>query len=199
MKVAVIRYNAGNIHSVTCALTRLGADWVVTDDRKTIMEADRVIFPGVGEASSAMSYIRANGLDGIIASLRAPFLGICLGMQLMCASSEEGNTECLSVFDGRTVLFPKDRGYKIPHMGWNSISSLSSPLFRGIEEDSYVYFVHSFYVPSSPCTIAKCSYDGIDFSAALSKDNYFGVQFHPEKSGRVGERILSNFLGDGIC
>ena len=191
---AVIRYNAGNVLSVMNALSRIGSDAVLTDDPDTIISSDRVIFPGVGEASSAMSYLREKGLDEVIKGLTQPFLGICLGMQLMCSSSEEGNVECLGIFPERVTLFPRGRGFKIPHMGWNTLERTSGPLFRGIQDEEYVYFVHSYYVSSSSSSSALTEYDGITFSSALSRDNFHGVQFHPEKSGRTGERILRNFL-----
>ena len=191
---AVIRYNAGNVLSVMNALSRIGSDAVLTDDPDTIISSDRVIFPGVGEASSAMNYLREKGLDEVIKGLTQPFLGICLGMQLMCSSSEEGNVECLGIFPERVALFPRDRGFKIPHMGWNTLEKTSGPLFRGIQDEEYAYFVHSYYVPSSSASAALTEYDGITFSSALSRDNFHGVQFHPEKSGMTGERILRNFL-----
>ena len=191
---AVIRYNAGNVLSVMNALSRIGSDAVLTDDPDTIISSDRVIFPGVGEASSAMSYLREKGLDEVIKGLTQPFLGICLGMQLMCSSSEEGNVECLGIFPERVTLFPRGRGFKIPHMGWNTLERTSGPIFRGIQDEEYVYFVHSYYVPSSSASAALTEYDGITFSSALSRDNFHGVQFHPEKSGRTGERILRNLL-----
>lgn len=191
---AVIRYNAGNVLSVMNALSRIGSDAVLTDDPDTIISSDHVIFPGVGEASSAMSYLREKGLDEVIRGLTQPFLGICLGMQLMCSSSEEGDVDCLGIFPERVSLFPRDRGFKIPHMGWNTLERTSGPLFRGIQDEEYVYFVHSYYVPSSSSSSALTEYDGITFSSALSRDNFHGVQFHPEKSGRTGERILRNFL-----
>lgn len=191
---AVIRYNAGNVLSVMNALSRIGSGAVLTDDPDTIINSDRVIFPGVGEASSAMSYLREKGLDEVIKGLTQPFLGICLGMQLMCSSSEEGDVECLGIFPERVSLFPRGRGFKIPHMGWNTLERTSGPLFRGIQDEEYAYFVHSYYVPSSSSSSALTEYDGITFSSALSRDNFHGVQFHPEKSGRTGERILRNFL-----
>lgn len=191
---AVIRYNAGNVLSVMNALSRIGSDAVLTDDPDTIINSDRVIFPGVGEASSAMRYLREKGLDEVIKGLTQPFLGICLGMQLMCSSSEEGDVECLGIFPERVSLFPRGRGFKIPHMGWNTLERTSGPLFRGIQDEEYAYFVHSYYVPSSSSSSALTEYDGITFSSALSRDNFHGVQFHPEKSGRTGERILRNFL-----
>lgn len=193
--IAVVKYNAGNIHSVMCALNRIGANSVLTDDERVIRSADKVIFPGVGEASSAMAYLKEKGLDRVLSSLEQPFLGICLGMQLMTASSTEGNTECLSIFsEDRVERFPEGMGYKIPQVGWNTIETLDDELFYGIEKDSYVYFVHSFYVPKSAYSASITEYDDISYSSALRKGNYCGVQFHPEKSGKVGERILRNFV-----
>ena len=192
--IAVIRYGAGNVRSVLSALGRLGVEGTLTADPDMIRSADRVIFPGVGEASSAMASLSASGLIDTICSLRQPFLGICLGMQLMCAYSEEGNTECLGVIPSPVLRFPDGRGFKIPHMGWNTVSSLRGALFRDVKEDEYMYFVHSFYVPVSEYTSAVCSYDGLEFSAALVKDNFFLTQFHPEKSGDAGERVLKAFL-----
>ena len=192
--IAVIRYNAGNIRSVLNALSRLGCDGVLTDDRDEILSAERVIFPGVGEASSAMAYLKERDLDKTIKEIKAPFLGICLGMQLMCESSEEGNTECLGIFPERVTLFPSGRGYKIPHVGWNTIEKLKGPLFRDVKNGEYAYFVHSYYVPYSEYASAITSYDDIAFSSSLMKDNFAGTQFHPEKSGDMGERILKSFL-----
>lgn len=195
MKIAVIKYNAGNIYSVVHALRRLGAEPSVSDDPETICSADKVIFPGVGEASTTMDYLRARGLDKLISSLRQPVLGICLGMQLMCSYSEEGgHVPCLGIFDAPVRLFRPEGSEKIPHMGWNSITDLKSGLFAGTPEGSYVYFVHSYHVPLCADTIAACDYAG-GFSAALSKDNFYATQFHPEKSGEVGSAILKNFLG----
>jgi imidazole glycerol-phosphate synthase subunit HisH len=196
--VAIIKYNAGNIRSVLFALERLGVPALVTDDHDAIRSASHVIFPGVGAANSAMPYLRERGLDQLMHSLTQPFLGICLGMQLMCAHSEEGDTECLGIFDIPVRKFPAldsntgDR-VKIPHMGWNSLYHLQSPLMHELEENSYVYFVHSYYAALSADTIAT-TYYGLPFSAALQKDNFFGVQFHAEKSAAVGEQILKNFL-----
>lgn len=192
--IAVVKYNAGNIRSVLCALERLGVDAVVTDDPNTLRGAGKVIFPGVGEASTAMDYLRGNGLDKVLTGLTQPFLGICLGMQLMCASSEENDTDCLGMFDTTVRRFPSGSGCKIPHMGWNTITCSSDPLFEGIDMESYVYFVHSYYVSSGAGSISTCDYAGLTFSCAMRKDNFRGVQFHPEKSGAIGERILRNFL-----
>lgn len=193
--IAVVKYNAGNTHSVVNALSRIGYECTVTDDERTIRSADHVIFPGVGEASSAMSYLRSSGLDKTLSSLEQPFLGICLGMQLMTRHSEEGDVDLLSIYPEESVLrFPSDRGYKIPHVGWNDIKVIDDRLFYSIPSDSYFYFVHSYYVDRSSHSAALCTYDDITFSAALSKDNYFGIQFHPEKSGKLGERVLRNFL-----
>ncbi len=192
MKVAIVKYNAGNIHSVRLALERLGITPTVTDEAKALQSADRVIFPGVGEASTAMTYLKARGLDEVLLRLRQPVLGICLGLQLLCAHSEENDTPGLGLFPVPVRKFPpKD---KVPHIGWNAITNLKGPLFAGLNEESYVYFVHSYYAELSEWTIARGDYI-VPFSAALQKDNFFAVQFHPEKSGPVGERILKNFLG----
>ena len=192
MKVAIIKYNAGNAASVVNALERLGVEPFVTDDPQLIAHADRVIFPGVGEASSAMKYLRERKLDELVRSLTQPVLGICLGMQLLCAYSEENDTHCLGIFPAKVKRFAVD-GLKVPHMGWNTISALSSPMFRGAAEDSYVYFVHSYYLEPMREATATSRY-GVDFAAAISRSNFHGVQFHPEKSGAVGERMLANFL-----
>lgn len=191
MKIAIIKYNAGNIHSVRLALQREGIEPLVTDDPDQIRAADKVIFPGVGEASTAMEYLKKKKLDKIITNLNQPFLGICLGLQLMCAYSEENDTECLGVFENQIKKFPpKD---KVPHMGWNTINNLSNGLFKGIENGSYVYFVHSYYAEINDTMIAKTEYI-LPYASALQKDNYYAVQFHPEKSGKVGAQILRNFL-----
>lgn len=192
MKVAIIKHNAGNVESVGNALRRLGVEPVLTDSHQKIRAADRVIFPGVGEASSAMEYLKANGLDRLIKELRQPVLAICLGMQVLCASSEENETECLGVLPHRVRRIPAKQ-VKVPHIGWNRISSLNSPLFNGVEEGARVYFVHSYFVDVAAETVATCAY-GTNFSAALASDNFHAVQFHPEKSGQVGAQILSNFL-----
>lgn len=194
MKVAVVKYNAGNIYSVIHALQRMGVEPVLTDNAALLREADRVIFPGQGEASNAMRYLRQNGLDQVIRSLTQPVLGICIGQQLMCSHSAEGDVDCLGIFDEQVVRFaPQTHADKVPHMGWNDLQQTGSPLFRGFEGGEFVYFVHSFYVPVCPWTIARTDYI-TPFSAALHRDNFYATQFHPEKSGAVGERILHNFL-----
>lgn len=194
MKVAVVKYNAGNIHSVDCALKRLGIEAVITADKETLRSADKVIFPGVGEAETTMNHLKANGMDELIKNLRQPVLGICLGMQLMCRYSEEGTVDCLGIFDTEVKRFvPQKHEDKVPHMGWNTIGKTNSGLFKGFAQEEFVYFVHSFYVPVSEFTAAETDYI-LPFSAALHKDNFYATQFHPEKSGAVGERILRNFL-----
>lgn len=194
MDIAIIKYNAGNIRSVQYALERIGASAVVTDDEAEIRRADRVIFPGVGEASGAMRYLKDRKLDRVIQSLTQPVLGICLGMQLMCRHSEEHDTECLGIFDEDVRRFdPQGQPFKIPQIGWNRISDLKGPLFRNVEEGSFCYFVHSYHASSGEHTIATTNYI-LPYSAALQKDNFFGVQFHPEKSATIGEQILKNFL-----
>lgn len=192
MKVVIIKYNAGNIRSVLFALERIGVTAIVTDDHDEIRSADKVIFPGVGEASSAMTYLRSNGLDTLIRSLKQPVLGICLGMQLMCAHSEENDTECLGIFDQKVRLFPVS-GQKVPQIGWNNISGLKTSLLEGIAENAYMYFVHSYYVEECDNAIAKTDYI-INYSSAIQKDNFYAVQFHPEKSGDAGQKILENFI-----
>ena len=193
MKVVIIKYNAGNIRSVLFALDRIGVQAVVTDNADEIRSADRVIFPGVGEATSAMSYLREKGLDTLIPSLKQPVLGICLGMQLMCSTSEENGTDCLGIFPMTVQKFPEDKGLKVPQIGWNTISDLQSGLFSRVEESTYVYFVHGYFVPQSRFTTATATYTH-PYSAAICKDNFMAVQFHPEKSGDAGEQILRNFL-----
>lgn len=189
--VAIIDYNAGNITSVKNALDRLGYESMLTSRHEEIMSADKVIFPGVGHANSAIIYLKNNGLDKIIKSLVQPTLGICLGLQLMCQNTEEGNVECLGIFDTNVKLFPP---YDIvPHMGWNNISELSTPLFKDIKEDDSFYFIHSYFAGVCKYTIALCNYI-TPFSAAIRKDNFYATQFHPEKSGDVGDKILKNFL-----
>ena len=227
MNVAVVKYNAGNIYSVIHALQRLGVNPILTDNAEELQKADKVLFPGQGEASNAMRYLKEHGLDKIITDLKNPILGICIGQQLMCSHSEEGNTECLGIFDADVLRFqPKKHGDKVPHMGWNQLCFASeelrmkneefaaavksgelvgaekneefagvveSGLFKGFCEGEFVYFVHSFYVPICAHTIATTDYI-LPFSAALHKDNFYATQFHPEKSGSVGERIIKNFL-----
>ncbi|HEY8559646.1 MAG TPA: imidazole glycerol phosphate synthase subunit HisH [Pyrinomonadaceae bacterium] len=192
MKVAIVKYNAGNVESVRNALRRLAVEPVLTDDAETLKAADKVIFPGVGEASSAMNYLRGKGLDAAIKSLAQPVLGVCLGMQLLCEFSEENETECLGILPSRVRRFESEN-LKIPQIGWNNIFDLKSDLFAGVAENSYVYFVHGFYVEPSAATIAACSY-GVEFSAAVNYRNFYAVQFHAEKSGAVGASILENFL-----
>ncbi len=193
MNVAIVKYNAGNILSVTYALERLGISPVVTDNVEELQKADRVIFPGVGEASTAMAYLKERSLDTVIKNLEQPVLGICLGMQLLCSYSEENNTSCLSVFDERVVSFLPNGADKIPQVGWNTISDYSSNLFKGLPINAYCYFVHGYYAALGPDTIATTKYI-LPYSAALHKNNFYGVQFHPEKSAAVGEKILQNFL-----
>jgi glutamine amidotransferase len=189
--IAIIKYNAGNSTSVKNAIDRLGVESEITADFDTIRNADKVIFPGVGEASTAMNFLKSNGLDVLIPSLKQPFLGICLGQQLMCAHSEEGNTKCLGIFDVKVKKFPPLD--IIPHMGWNQLSDMKSPLFEGIQSEDHVYFVHSFYCEISKYTVATSDYI-LNFSAAMQKDNFYATQFHPEKSALVGEKILQNFI-----
>ena len=194
MQVAIVKYNAGNIYSVENALKRVGVIPVITDDKDILQTADKVIFPGVGEAASTMHYLKEHRLDELIKGLRQPVLGICIGMQLMCRHSEEGDVDCLNIFDAEVKRFvPTSQERKVPHMGWNTIGQTCSPLFRGFGKEEFVYFVHSYYVPVNPDTAAVTDYIH-PFSAALHKDNYYATQFHPEKSGTVGERILKNFL-----
>lgn len=192
MKVVIIKYNAGNIRSVLFALDRIGIQAIVTDDHDEIRSADKVIFPGVGEASSAMNYLQEKGLDNVILSLIQPVLGICLGMQLMCAFSEENNTKCLGIFKQEVKLF-SDARLKVPQIGWNNIHTLNSPLFANIPTNAYMYFVHSYYVEKCDEAISLTDYIHT-YSSALHKDNFYAVQFHPEKSGEVGQRILENFI-----
>ena len=191
MKIAIIDYGAGNVQSVLFALERLGFVGIVTNDWITIKSADKVIFPGVGEASSAMKMLQESGLDVLIPTLKQPVLGICLGMQLMCKYSEEGNTNGLGIFDVNVVKFSQD--VKVPQMGWNTIFNLKTPLFEGIKENEFMYLVHSYYASLSENTIATTNYE-LEYSTALQRENFFGVQFHPEKSGIFGEQILKNFL-----
>ena len=191
MKIAIIDYGAGNVQSVLFALERLGFVGIVTNDWITIKSADKVIFPGVGEASSAMKMLQESGLDVLIPTLKQPVLGICLGMQLMCKYSEEGNTNGLGIFDVNVVKFSQE--VKVPQMGWNTVYNLKTPLFEGIKENEFMYLVHSYYASLSENTIATTNYE-LEYSTALQRENFFGVQFHPEKSGIFGEQILKNFL-----
>ena len=194
MNIVIIKYNAGNIQSVLYALERIGATAVVTDDIEQIQTADRVIFPGVGEASTAMNYLKERKLDEVIVNLTQPVLGVCLGMQLMCAYSEENNTECLGIFTEKVNRFaPKTNQIKVPQIGWNDIYHLQSSLFQNVNENSYCYFVHSYFAALGKHTIATADYVQ-PYSAALQKNNFYGVQFHPEKSAEVGELIYRNFI-----
>lgn len=194
MKVAIVKYNAGNIRSVDCALRRLGVEAMITADEAMLRSADKVIFPGVGEAATTMDFLHTTGLDTVIKSMEKPLLGICLGMQLMCRYSDEGNVDCLNIFDVDVKRFQSERHEdKVPHMGWNTIEQTCSSLFRRFTKEEFVYFVHSFYVPVNEYTAAVTDYI-LPFSAALHKGNFYATQFHPEKSGDVGERILKNFL-----
>lgn len=197
MNIVIIKYNAGNIRSVDYALQRLGVNAVITADKEKIRAADKVIFPGVGEASTTMDYLQQNKLDMLIRELKQPVLGICLGMQLMCSHSEEGDVDCLGIFEEKVKLFKAEPGFenitKVPHMGWNQLSCFKSVLFDGVEVGEYVYFVHSYYVAKGNDTAAVCDYIQ-PFSAALHKDNFYATQFHPEKSGTVGEKLLKNFI-----
>lgn len=196
MKVAVVKYNAGNIQSVMNALRRVGVDPVLTDNPVELRKAERVIFPGQGEASHAMEYLQTHGLDQVIKSLTQPVLGICIGQQLMCEHSEEGNVDCLGIFPAQVLRFhPQKHEQKVPHMGWNQLENVQDPLLEGINEGAFVYFVHSFYVPTTDYTIATTNHI-LSFSSAMRKGNFMATQFHPEKSGSVGERILTNFLGE---
>jgi glutamine amidotransferase len=196
VQLTIIKYNAGNIQSVLYALERIGVEAVVTDDKEKIRQADKVIFPGVGEASSAMAYLRERKLDYVIKNLQQPVLGICLGMQLMCAHSEENNTDCLNIFDEQVRKFAPAGGearLKVPQIGWNTIYHLKTGLFEGLKDNSYCYFVHGYYAAPGAHTIATTDYVQ-PYSSALKKDNFYGVQFHPEKSAQAGESILRNFL-----
>ncbi len=191
--IAVINYNMGNIRSLGNALDRLGAEWILTSDPEVIRNASHVILPGVGNAAEAMENLRALNLPEVIWKLRRPVLGICVGMQVMCRHSEEGDVECMGIFDAKVRRFKELPGVKVPHMGWSKIANLESKLFKEIPKDSYVYFVHSYYAPLCPDTIATARHPEM-FSAALKYENFYGCQFHPEKSGDVGEKILANFL-----
>ena len=192
MKIAIVKYNAGNVESVKNALNRLGIKPILTDDAETLQSADKVIFPGVGEASTAMNYLREKRLDEVIKSLQKPVLGVCLGMQLLCSYSNESETTCLGILPYTVRKFVSDT-LKVPQIGWNNIFNLQGEIFEGIAENSFVYFVHSFYVESGAETVATCDY-GLNFSAAAQYKNFYAVQFHPEKSGEIGAKILENFL-----
>ena len=192
MNVVIIKYNAGNIQSVSFALERLGVGFTITDDKEAIRSADKVIFPGVGEASTTMEYLRDKGLDSLIRELKQPVLGICLGMQLMCRHSEENDTRCLGIFDEPVKRFIPQPGMKVPHMGWNQLSLKDSWLDRGLENEN-AYFVHSYYVPVNKYTSAITEYIN-PFSAAMHRDNFYAVQFHPEKLARAGEMVLKSFF-----
>ncbi|MEQ8627898.1 imidazole glycerol phosphate synthase subunit HisH [Ekhidna sp.] len=189
--IAIVKYNAGNIRSVKNALDRIGLESVITDDPEILSSAEKVIFPGVGEAGTAMNYLRERGLDEVIISLKQPFLGICLGMQLMCSHSEEKDTKCLGIFKEKVCKFPP-KGI-VPHMGWNDFIKAEGPLFEGIAETENMYFVHSYYAELGEDTVGVTDYL-IPFTSALQKDNFYGVQFHPEKSAGVGQKLLENFL-----
>ncbi len=199
MKIAIIKYNAGNVQSVTYALQRLGIEPILTDDEQEIRTMDKVIFPGVGEASTAMYYLRKKGLDQLIPTLRQPVLGVCLGLQLMCRHTEENNTPCLNIFDIAVKKFDNRMAasnelVKIPHMGWNTITDYKGELLKGLPDKAYVYYVHSYYAQLSDYTIATTEYIH-PFSAMLHRDNFYACQFHPEKSGEAGAAILANFIG----
>ena len=194
MNVAIIKYNAGNLYSVEYALRRLGIEPVITYDKELLQKADKVIFPGQGEATQTMQYLKEHRLDELIVDLKQPVLGICIGMHLLCKFSEEGNVDCLGIFDAPVLKFkPEKQTDKIPHIGWNSLANLKSPLYTGLTEEEYVYFVHSYYVPLNGCTVAQTEYIQ-SFSASMQKDNFYAVQFHPEKSGATGEKIIRNFI-----
>ena len=201
MKVSIIKYNAGNVQSVLFALERIGINATVTDNIEELKSSDKVIFPGVGEASSAMQYLKSKNLDELIVNLKQPVLGICLGMQLMCKYSEEGNTNCLGIFDNKVKRFlsPFEGGaqragdVKVPQIGWNTIYDLKTNLYQGIKGNEYMYFVHSYYAEVSEYTIAKTNY-GIEYSSSLQKDNFYAAQFHPEKSSNAGQQLLENFI-----
>jgi len=193
MNTVIIKYNAGNIQSVLYALERIGQQAVVTDDPEQIRRADKVIFPGVGEASTAMEYLKERGLDVLLKTLQQPVLGICLGMQLMCSYSEENDTECLGIFEEKVKKFSGEGGLKVPQIGWNNIYDCKTPLFRDLSDNSFCYFVHGYYADLGRHTLAT-SLSGQPYSSGLHRDNFCGVQFHPEKSAGVGERILKNFL-----
>jgi glutamine amidotransferase len=192
-EISIIKYNAGNIMSVIIALERIGASYELTDDPEKIQNANKIIFPGVGEAGSAMKSLIETGLDKLIPTLKQPFLGTCVGMQLLCKSSEESDTQCLGVFDIPILKFPKTQGFKIPQTGWNNIYDLQTPICTSVNENSYVYYNHGYYAPLSKYTVAKTDYV-LEYSAILQKDNFFACQFHSEISGEVGQQIFKNFL-----
>jgi len=193
MKTVIIKYNAGNVQSVMYALDRIGASYLYTDDVAEIQSADKVIFPGVGEASTAMAYLKKTGLDLVIPSLKQPVFGTCIGMQLMCRYSEENNTTCMGIFDVDVKRFLATPGFKVPHMGWNNISGYTGALTAGLPDNTYVYFVHSYAAPVCSYTMARCDYV-TPFSAMLQRDNFYAAQFHCEISGNVGQQIIENFL-----
>jgi glutamine amidotransferase len=194
MLVAIVKYNAGNIYSVDYGLKRLGVEPVITAEPEILQKADRVVFPGQGEAATTMNYLKRHRLDEVIVNLQQPVLGICIGMQLLCKYSEEGGVDCLGVFDAPVLKFqPCRHEDKVPHIGWNSLSALQTKLYDNISEGDFVYFVHSYYVPVNNCTIAESNYI-LPFSASMHKNNFYAAQFHPEKSGKAGEQILKNFL-----
>ena len=193
MEVTIIKYNAGNVQSVMYALERIGVSYKLTDSHDEILKADRIIFPGVGEASTAMKSLRENNLDKLIPKLKQPFLGTCVGMQLLCKYSEENDTECLGVFENSILKFPKTEGYKIPQTGWNDIYNLQSPLLQGVAENSYVYYNHGYYAPLCEHTIGNTNYI-LEYSAVMRQDNFFACQFHSEISGDIGQKIFENFM-----
>ena len=194
MNVAIVKYNAGNVYSVVNALRRMGIEPTLTDDAELLRKADKVLFPGQGHAGEAMEYLKARRLDEVIRDLKQPVFGICVGQQLLCRHSEEGDTDCIGIFDAEVKRFqPKNHEDKVPCMGWNQLYDLKSPLYKGLADGAYVYFVHSFYVPVCTETIATTDYI-LPYSASMQKDNFYTCQFHPEKSGKVGEQILQNFL-----
>lgn len=193
MKIVIVKYNAGNIQSVLFALQRLGYEAEVTDDKDAIENADKVIFPGVGEAGSAMRYLKEKELDSVIRNLTQPVLGVCLGMQLLCKYSDEGSTDCLNIIPVSVKEFIPTPGFKVPQVGWNNIYDFKSPLFKDVKENSFVYNVHSYFADTSRHTIAVCRH-GVEYAAAINKDNFYGVQFHTEKSAETGEQILKNFI-----
>ena len=190
--IAIVKYNAGNVQSVQYALNRLGMPSIITDDAAIISNADKVIFPGVGNAASAMQYLKERGMEKLIVGLKQPVLGICLGLQLLCSHSEEGDIDCMGVFDAAVKLFPQHH-LKVPHVGWNTIAAGNNILFEGLQQDAFVYYVHSYYATISAQTSATTDHILL-FSAVLQRDNFYAVQFHPERSGSVGETILKNFI-----